>query len=387
MGDEKSSALGWASLGVSAAGGLATGLSSAFADNDPGSYHLTPEYEMQMLAEFQNSITQYQQYQDQNRQLFDAYNQRVEALSGMISGALPSQEGLKYLTESTQKIAMAFGGDAEAMAKAGFMDSYTKEYMDQAKAEYANIGTTNNTNPVLEAQLADQRRQLEQDLARSGVGPAQRSIALRQFEQSALSQRFEANNQTSAARLGALSTMQGNVLQARGQNYNQALGGYGAQFNFLQNQQGMFQSGTAALGNLYGQQYQFGQQYLNTADQLSQRNTQMYQTLGQYDLSKATRYAIESGLVGPGSVMQQTGVSRNNTVGYKDYIRDQENAGGPVSYGPASYNAKALTYYERLNQTAMQQPGRFVGGRGIIKEANPFVASLGGGMSRYTFQR
>lgn len=284
------------------------GAGGPFGEKDPNKLKLPPEYELQMLDYFQQTLDQYAMISQQNQQMIDIYNQRMDAASGLMSKTIPSEQALQTLTDTSSQLAQLFGGDAKALAESGFMDDYTKDYLAQAQKEYANIGTTNNANPVLEQQIQEQQRQLDQQLARDGVPPAQRAIALQQLAQNANMSRFQANNEISTQRINALGNIQGNTLQARQTNYGLATQGYQnvlGQLNFAQ-------QGINQLSSLYGSQYaaNLGNQAMQM--QLANAPQQLFNNLGQYRLTGATRSAIGAGVVGPGSYYQQTGYTRGS---------------------------------------------------------------------------
>jgi hypothetical protein len=373
----------WGALvgaGVGGAMGLAGGLMS---DSDPGTLHLTPEYEVAMLDYFQQAMSYNDYLLQQNADMQSIYNSRMSSVEQYMKGMLPSSQVMQQLQKSTMQIASRYGMDAMKAMQSGFLDEQTarmsgliedregqmfnanQEDLDALKT----VESADYTDPRVENQINDQRRQLEQELQRSGVGPAQRQIALRQFENQANEMRFS-TRQTAitettqraatkiASRMGMLSGSSSALGQAssiylsgRQEIFNEAMQGYQAAMGGLQ----YGQSAIAGLGGLYGTQAGMNQQFLGNQRQLNSDSAAYFAQLGQYDLSKATRQAVQTGIVGPGSYYSQTGQSRQSIDDYAHYAIGQET--NAAMYGGSTNTSLQSYQATRQNQYGMQTAG------------------------------
>lgn len=314
-----------AGAGISAAAGGGGG------GGPQSQYYLPPELEVQYLDFFQNQLGQLQDMMAQNQSLQDVYNQRAEIAENASRGAIPSEQAMQQLTGTATNIAMLAGRDVEDLIKNGYMTELDRDLLSQSQQELSalrNLEGQQATDPRIENQLKDQRRQLEQDLARQGVGPAQRAIALSQFERQASELRFSTSQeliqnqfQRGLGRLGAIGGISQQGLAAR--QFGQAQTGQA--FSQLQAQALAGQQAAQGYAGLLQQRFGIGQQgFQNQLGLLSQQQG-AYTTTGQFGFSKPTQQLLGAGAIGPGTLFQQTGVPTQGTGANLRNVQKAEN--------------------------------------------------------------
>lgn len=324
--------------------GFISGLFGGGGSSTKSGYTLPPEYELQYLQQFQQSMDQMNQDYQKVGQAFDAYNTKINGLNDIISNGYTPQ-AFQAIQQSNFQLGQTLGMNAQDLAKNGFITGEDQKGLAEmekvASGNYSQV-----SNPVLEGQLNDQKRQLEQDLARSGVSPQQRAIALQQFDQSANNQRYGQAQQ----QFGLYGQLIGQRAGLRQQGYGQATNTLGLGMQ----QAGQYMSAFGALGQNYGNQLQAQNSALSFQQGLRQEQQGAFTTLGQFKLSGTTNKFLQAGGAqqwgGPGSYQQQTGISRDMVSGYRNFIRTGENnfqkgAGPAVAYNPnAFYGQKAAEY-------------------------------------------
>ena len=281
-----------------AIGGVAGAIGGFFGGGGSESTGLTlpPEYELQFFDYFNKQMEQLNQSYSQTSKLLDVYNSRANAAYGAMQGTIPSKAATKLLTQTSSELAQALGMSASDMVKNGFISPSEAPALQRIQ-DIAMQGTNFRGDAVTEQQISDQKRQLQQELARQGVPAAQQAIAMQQFEQSAGLRR----QQAAQAQIGQLGGFLQTSSGLRQQGFQQAVGGLGAvqgQLDFTR--QGL--SGLAGMAqnqfstNLAGQQFQQG---------LRQEGFQNYNTMGGFKFSDRTNELLSQGAIGPGSVNDQ----------------------------------------------------------------------------------
>ena len=343
--------------GVSAAGSIAQGVGSIIGgggSSTSSGYTLPPELAMQMLNQFQTSLKNTYQQQQQNQQMMDLYNDRADVINSAISGSLPTAEAMKSLQQSSTQIAMMFGGNTMEAIKQGFLDKGSAEAAGLIKEQAGQMQnfnqgildnlkqmqSSNFVDPALKHQQEDQRRQLQQDLQRQGVSPAGQQAALSQFDRQSSDQLFSRSqdlmNQTTQRAqmmIGAsgsafnqyasgISSAAGLQLQGQNQAYNQAMGQYGQFTGAL----AAGQQGYAGLSALQGNQFNLGQANLQTSRQLNADTQNAFNQIGQYQFNGDVSAALKAGLAGNQTFYQQTGYVRGGGPGgIKNVAGQQQN--------------------------------------------------------------
>lgn len=303
-----------------AAAGFLTSLAGSFVGGPnrsaPGAAYLPPEYDVALIRASQDQLKQINANYAQITQLGAIFNQRMDLLNKAAKGLIPPATLTRSLTLQSAQIAKAFGGDVQTAIKNGFMTP-------QDQADLANLRKAENqdfTDPTLERQLTTQKAQLEQELRRQGVGPAQRLRALQDFDQYATESRFsrknELLNELQSRTLGRV----GASVNARTAGYNIAAGEYGAlNANLEQTSRAINFS-----ANLAGNQLAGNQSVLGVQGALRQETLNNYRNLGTYNFNNETRDLLQTGNIGPGTVYSQTGIPRALTEDVKGTIAGQE---------------------------------------------------------------
>lgn len=283
-------------------------------------YTIPPEYELQFLQQFQNQFSQMQSDYQTIGAAYNAYNDKIGALNNIIEKGY-SPENFQAIQQSNFQLGQTLGMDAQTMAKNGFITSKDQQDMQYMQGLIQGHGQGGTKNQALEDQIGNQKRQLEQDLARGGVSPAQRAGALAQFEQSANQQR----DQNSQQEFGQMSQLLAQRSGLRQQGYNQATN----TLNQGMNMGNQYMAGYQQLGQNYAGQQNAAQNMLQLQQGLRGEANQNFQLLGQMNLSKTTSNFIKGGGAsqwgGPGSYGSQTGIPRNQTGSFASFNQGQEN--------------------------------------------------------------
>ena len=260
-------------------------------------FQLPPEYELQLLDQFDQNISDAQRSYQEYGMAADAYTKRLDVYQKQLSNLMPSAQAQRELAQTNMQLVQSLGKDANELVKNGFMTQADIDQMQQLQG----IGRGEYQNQVTENQIADQKRQLEQDLSRAGVSPTQRQIALSQFEQGAQRQREQAGN-TQFARVQSILSGQS---QLRQQGFNQALGTLGAQNQAL----GMIWQGTQARMGIDQAKYGVAGDQQKIQREQRQDSIGQYQELGKFVLSDRTQNALAGGQLQPGG-SQSTATSQ-----------------------------------------------------------------------------
>lgn len=305
-------------LAAAAAGTtIASGITSMFGSNETsGGYSLPPELEIQLLNDSQAGLEQVRADFDRLDQLQTVYNQRLDLLDRYTQGQLPPEQAVKELSSLSASIAKAFGGRTLDAVNRGFMDEDTARELEDLR----QVESQDYKDPVLEGQLGDQRAQLEQDLARRGVGPAARLIALQRFDRAANEQRFTRTEELRTGKTQRAVARGGLRTQARQQGLSEAQTGLDVVSRELNRTNDL----TGLLGNIGSGRFNVGQQGLAIRSGLRGERLATAAELGKYQFSNTANRALESGLLGPGTVRQQIGMDRNNLEAYRRYVKGYE---------------------------------------------------------------
>lgn len=300
--------------GVGAAlGGAAGSMFGGGGSSSSSGYTLPPEYELQFLNQIKDNLSQTQAQYGAVNNLYNTYSQRLDTIYGAMQSTIPSDQALQSMRQNNVDLANQLGASAEDLVKNGFITKDDQQHLQ----DYQNAAQGKLEDPGLKQQHLEQRRQLQQDLARQGVPAAQQQIALQQFDQNARSEMFNRSVGLSQGIAGGLQLSQA----LRAQGYNQAMGSS----QNLMSQLGFAQQGLNNLNALGQSGFQAGMQNQQYQLGLQNQANQQYQTLGQFKLSGTTKNAIQSGLAGPGSYYTQTGVSRGNVGQFKNMQSTYEN--------------------------------------------------------------
>jgi hypothetical protein len=333
--DSISGALGGASSGASlgtalfpgvgtaigaAVGGIAGGLGGAFGSSGSkttSGYSIPPEYELQYIQQFQTQLGQMQQAYQQVQSLASAFSTKIDALNSIIGGG-DKNEALQALQQSNYNIAQGLGMSGEDLVKNGFMTAADKADVDKM-SQLAGSPDQLVKDPALEQQINQQRAQTTLDLKRQGASPAAIAQALQKYDMAAEQARFQRSQDLKSTGLNQI----GQVISTRAGLRQQ---GFGQAQNTLNQNLGFTGQALGLLGSNYGQQLSAQNQALTMQSQIRGEQTNAFTTMGQFKFSPYTSRAIESGLTGPGTFAQQTGLSRDLVDPYQLAVRRGENS-------------------------------------------------------------
>lgn len=320
---------------VGGLGGLFGGL---FGGGPPDTrLKLTPELEAQMMNEFQRSLTEIDEGRQRIGQALEVYNQRSQVIEGLINRTIPSEEGTSRLNEMAFNLAQVFGGSAAEAVKNGFLDPESAksaglieeregkffDFQQQELSRLAGLESADFRDPRVEQQLSEQKRQLEQDLARRGVSPFLRSIAMSKFEQGALETRFSTAEQLrsgatqrglariESARTGVTtsSALLSEALRLRAEGRARTLSEALTMAQFTQSEAQrrtqLTQQGAASLQEQAQAGFGVAGAATGIQQQLRQEKQAGFSEIGRFNLSDRIKNALSQGQVGPGTFESQ----------------------------------------------------------------------------------
>jgi len=300
-----------------AAGGIISGIGSLFGGGSQTQqgYTLPPAYEAQLLSYFDQSQNSMQGQMSQLQQIMGAYQQKIQTLDAGIQGTMPPAQMTQALAQSNMQLAQSLGMSGQDLVKNGFMSSADAQTVQQMQ-DLTNQGNM-YTDPSLQNQLQDQRRQLDQNLTSQGASPATRAQALAQFDRSAQEQMFQRSQDLKTTQSSLLSNTLQASLGAKMQGFNMATNSLQAgQGQIGQVQQGLgLQAGLAQQGlqgMLSGQQQQ---------QNIMGAQGQLFNQLGQFKLSSLTSSNLKPGATNAYIPQNQfaTSPNFNYTAGYKNF--------------------------------------------------------------------
>ena len=251
------------------------------------------ELPVQFESEFLNRVLDDLQALDadivQTDTLEKELNERFDILDAIVKGTIPSAESLRLLTESSARIAQAFGDDVEEAIAQGFLAEEDKAELDTLKAGHL-------VDERLEGKQADERARLEQQLSRDGVSPAIRRQALDRLARDQREESFDRSSGLIQNRLGILGSRED--LRQRG--FDRAVGG----FNVVQSQLGFARQGAAALGTSAVRRNDTGLQAIDARQRLRQEGRQTFKDVGGFRFSDKTKGDLAAGrITGGGGVL------------------------------------------------------------------------------------
>lgn len=327
-----------------AGGAIAGAVQGGGSSSSSSGYTLPPEYELQFLQQIQQNLQYTQQQYGAVNDIYNTFQQKLDTIYGAMQNTIPSNQALQQMQQINVGLAQQLGMSAQDMVKNGFMtpddQKHLQDYQDAAQGKLVD--------PGLQQQHTEQRRQLQQDLARQGVPAAQQQIAMQQFDQNSRSEMFNRSVGLSQGIAGGLSLSQ----SLRQQGYNQAMGSS----QNLMAQLGFAQQGMNQMANLGQMGYQAGMNNQQYQLGLQNQANQQYQDLGQFKLSKGTQQLIAGGAVGPGSMYQQTGIDRRSTGDYLQFIGNQEQNASRYSGVAPTYGSGAFQSFKSGNFNPQQTP-------------------------------
>jgi len=312
------------------AGGLAaasvgTGIAGAvLADGGGGEgrLKLPPELEVGFLDRSLEGLNQIDRDIARTGELEKNFNNRLDLLEGMINGSIPSEQAIQDLQKNTLDLAKAFGGNTQELIDSGFL---TPE-IAQELSDLRDLESKDLQDPNLENQINEERRKLEQDLARANVGPAQRSQELRKFERAADEQRFSRAEELRTGKTSRGLQRIGAAQGARDAGFRESLASAGFSSSALDQLFGQRAQGVGALGSIAESRLNAGRQGLQDRSSLRGEGRETFEQFGRTEFSGRTKDALESGLIGPGSLAQQTGIAGREQREFGQQVREQEEA-------------------------------------------------------------
>jgi hypothetical protein len=327
----------------------ATGIAGAAMAPEPesGRLALPPELELQFMEQSQRGLDVLNRDIQRTQSLERSFNQRMNTLDQMIQGTIPTEQAVNDLQNQTRELATAFGGDTQALIESGFLTDDIRTELEDLRA----LEAEDFQDPELTRELQEQRSQLAQDLQRQGVRGAQFRQQMERFDQFAREEQFTRAEELRTGRTQRGVTRIQAGLGAREAGFQRALGG--AQFgqSALEQLFGQRQTGVEGLFQTGGARLQAGQQAIEQRAGLTGQAQQQFGQMGQFNFSGQLRDALASGLVGPGSAFQQTGVASRDIDDLLRQRREQEEAISGRRLGlTATRNAQGFQQMQRTKQ-------------------------------------
>lgn len=312
-----------AAAAVAAAG---TGIAGAAMGPDAGPTGRlklgTPELEFSYLKSIGPQIAGIDKDIKKTATLEAALVQKNNIERKRVSGVIPTKEELDHLENLNRQIVDAFGGNTQELLKNGLM---TAEDLASSRGE-------GPINPAIEESIKAGEVQLRDQLRRE-LGPGYETTeagrrALGEFQKQAQSQRFEGAQQGLTMRLAS-----------RQQGLAEAMAGYNAAGSSLDRERGAFITGSQYLTSLNAADYQAGLTAIGARTGLRDEKSDVYKTLGAFDLSSEAKKALNAGIVGPGTVYKQSGLSE---VTYRDKVGSI-----PMTESQKELNQQGIDYINR----------------------------------------
>lgn len=369
-------AAGGASVGTAISPGIGTAIGAGVGavaglfgggggSSQSSGYTIPPEMELQLVNYFQTAMTQLSADHKNITALGDAFAAKLDTLSKAMTGSIPSDQAVQTLAAHNMQIATNLGMSADDLISHGFMTAGDAEQIQKLKdlqtEDYSSI------DPAFTQKLADGRAQLDQELRRQGASPATRAQALAQFDRDAAAQKFSHGQELKTTQAGLIAgTLQAGQA-SRAMGFQEVVNSLAAG----QGEINMARQGYSSLTSMAQTELAGGLTVTKAGQDTTKAGMDLYSNLGQFKLSNDTKNLMESGLIGPGSVFSQTGVSRINADNYKNYITKQENAGHA---GNGSSPASLAEFY------AAAQPGKNAVQAELARNPNAVKDYLGGGL-------
>lgn len=291
-----------------AAASAATGIAGAIKgpSGGDGRKSLPPEEEFAYIKNLGSILDNLNKDIDRTTSLESSLNKKNDIERQRISGLIPPSAAVEALRKENQNIAMLFGGNTEALLKNGLMTP-------QDLNDLATGGP--KANAATEQQLKDSEYNLRTQLRRE-LGPGYETTeagrrALDTFNNQAQQTREASGNNEIQRRLAF-----------RTQGLNEAIAGRDTVSNALQGERYASLVGSQYISGLNQADYNAGLEGIKTRAGLGEEIQSAYSNLGNFDLSGRAKLGLESGLIGPGTIYDQTKVSgdllrdyRNHAVG------------------------------------------------------------------------
>lgn len=330
-----------------------------------------PEQDLQYLNDMDQQLSQLNTEITNTTALEEELITRNETQRAYLEGLLPREEAINKLAEQDQQIAERLGEKSFEIIGRGFLDEEDKKTTDQLEGivaeEYRRSLSAEGQDykdQVVERQITDRRRALEQGLAqRLGPGYATTEAgrrALEEFERNADELRYKSRQDNmnqitkrAAERVGLASggyqTAAAIRLASRQESLSELVGMANIRQTTLRNEREAALVGSQAISNLDTNSFQAGMAGSERRAALLGEQRNIYTQMGQVDYHKEIKQAQEAGLIGPGSVFEQTGVSRNNMGDYKDRIRWAENMSSPYNESNLFNDRRRRLYPEKFS--------------------------------------
>lgn len=296
--------------GVAALASAGTGIAGALqGGGDSGRKSLPPEEEFAYIKSLGPILANINQDIERTKSLETTLNAKNDIERQRILGLIPPAAAVEALRVQNQKLATLFGNNTEELLKNGLM---TQEDLNdlQTGGPKANTAT--------EQQLKDAEYTLRTQLRRE-LGPGYETTeagrrALDTFNTQAQQTREASGNNEIQRRLAF-----------RTQGLNEATTGLNAVSGALDRERYATLVGSQYISGLNASDYSAGFEGIKTRVGLGEATQNVYGNLGNFNLSGITRAGLQSGLIGPGSIYGQTGVSRDYQGDYRDVTSAAEN--------------------------------------------------------------
>jgi hypothetical protein len=264
------------------------------------------EIEKQMILDSQNNIATIQSNMRQSQQVYQAYVSQYNTLRKIAASGVPTAADMKAMSSANVDIAKAFGGNTLEAIKQGFIDKDTAKYSglitDNAgvlQDNLAKVMSQDFKDPNLVTKQMQDRRTLQQQLARTGATQTQIAQQLQLFDQQANNQTFSRTEELRNQSIDQLSnnfktTTAGyqagfNALEAgKNQNFNQAVTGY----NQLQNGLNLGQNAITNVSTMDNNMLAANNNYNANTNQNITAQQGIYNNIANTPLSLKTRGAL-----------------------------------------------------------------------------------------------
>jgi len=300
---------------VVAAAGVGVTAATAGGGSGGGRRRLPPELELVLLRENESAIEDIDKDIEGLRQAETDLNASLDTAQKIVEGAIPDQDALRELNQTTVTLAQSLGKAGIDIAESGFLE-------DEDRAEIKKLQGLEIADPNLERQIREDRQRLKGRLVAQGLSPDQIDRATQQFDERAEGRRFDRSQQLVERRTGLLGVKE----ELRRGGFARATGAFDVASGQLERERGATERGVSGLVDIAGGRFSASRATSGDAGRLRSERFARFADLGTFDFSKQTQEGLQSGLFGPGSFFQQTGVAAREQDRFLGEVRKREEA-------------------------------------------------------------
>lgn len=330
-----------------AASQVASGIAQFGADTGGSGgrfYFNSPELELDFINRLNEQLGQYDQEITRLNDMQGVLIQRNATQRQYIEGTLPREAAIREMSELDAEIAKRYGNNTLAQLGQGFLDAEDRAQSDAlekaTREEYDKLAQMGpQVPPEVENAWRDKefelRGQLSQQLGPGWETSTAGQQAIQEFNKRKQESFYSVGQdflnqatQRAVSRVGLLGSglEQSQLLRLRNRQQNLAEVGFmdASRQTSLTNARNYALQGSDLLRQLNLGEFQAGVTGSEARSNIMKGTRDIFAQFGQTDFTDQTRRALETGLVGPGSIYQQTGIPGQDLDLYRRAIMERE---------------------------------------------------------------